>query len=91
MLSFVLFTAIPILGLFLMFCFDSDNNHLKIIGWIGLVCSTTLLIWKYDFWAGLILIMTFIFNMFARIAYKNRKISIKNACREFLFRLNIFV
>lgn len=90
MLSFVLFTVIPILGLFLMFCFDSGNTHLKPIGWVGLVCSAILLTWEYDFWSGLILITTFIFNMFARIAYKNRKISIKNACREFLFNLNIF-
>lgn len=83
MLTFILFGVVPILGWSFMLCFNSSRNNFKLIGWLGLIICVSLLIKIYDFWAGLFLILTFIWNMFALIVGKNKKIKPREAFKEF--------
>ncbi|RPD91018.1 hypothetical protein EGK75_00265 [Neisseria weixii] len=83
MLTFILFGVVPILGWIFMLCFNSGRNNFKIIGGGGLIICVSLLIKTYDFWAGLFLILAFIWNMFALIVGKNKKIKPKEAIKEF--------
>lgn len=90
MLNFTLFIIIPALGYGFMLCFVSGKKKLKVIGWVGLVSFTALLIWYWDFIAGLFMILTFMWYMFSMIAGENEHIGVKESVARFLEYLKIW-
>lgn len=87
MLNIVLFTLIPILSWIITFLFEFKIKYGKLTGWFLLIFCMAVLGSIYDIWAGVFLIVTFIFNVLSRIAWKNNKIKPKEAFKEFLYFL----
>lgn len=53
------------------------------MGWFLLILCAYVLISNYGVWGGIFLILSFVWNIFGRIIWKNHKINTKDACKEF--------